>query len=246
MPSAFSRPPMRCSRPGRAGHRPRPGQRLRVAQVRPERRLARRRRSALGSVAKCDSQVGQVVDVREQPRLGAVGQVAVGQQDHRRAVGRRRSGPPRCAASKQSAGERGATTGTGASPLRPNIACSRSACSVLVGRPVDGPPRWMSHDHQRQLQRSPPGRSSRTSARRPGRTSWSRRARRRRRRRAPRRSPAISSSAWNVRHAEALVLGQLVQDVARPGVIGYAPRNSGSPAALRRRRPARTPARCCR
>ncbi len=48
------------------------------------------------------------------------------------------------AASKQSPGERGATIGTGASPLRPNIACSRSACSVLVGRPVEGPPRWTS------------------------------------------------------------------------------------------------------
>ena len=40
--------------------------------------------------------------------------------------------------------ERGATIGTGASPLRPNIACSRSDCSVLVGRPVEGPPRWTS------------------------------------------------------------------------------------------------------
>ncbi len=48
------------------------------------------------------------------------------------------------AASKQSAGDAGATIGTGDSPLRPNIACSRSACSVLVGSPVDGPPRWMS------------------------------------------------------------------------------------------------------
>ena len=35
-------------------------------------------------------------------------------------------------------------TGTGASPLRPNIACSRSDCSVLVGRPVEGPPRCTS------------------------------------------------------------------------------------------------------
>ena len=35
-------------------------------------------------------------------------------------------------------------TGSGASPLRPNIACSRSDCSVLVGRPVDGPPRCTS------------------------------------------------------------------------------------------------------
>ena len=48
------------------------------------------------------------------------------------------------AASKQSPGERGATTGTGASPLRPNMACSRSDCSVLVGRPVEGPPRCTS------------------------------------------------------------------------------------------------------
>src|ERR1044072_1120952 len=47
-------------------------------------------------------------------------------------------------ASKQSAGVFGATIGTGASPFRPYIAWSRSACSVLVGSPVDGPPRWMS------------------------------------------------------------------------------------------------------
>ena len=45
---------------------------------------------------------------------------------------------------KQSAGEQGATMATGHSPLRPNIACSRSACSVLVGRPVLGPPRCTS------------------------------------------------------------------------------------------------------
>src|SRR5260221_14636236 len=45
---------------------------------------------------------------------------------------------------KQSPGVEGASTGTGASELRPNIACSKSACSVLVGKPVDGPPRWIS------------------------------------------------------------------------------------------------------
>ena len=48
------------------------------------------------------------------------------------------------ATSKQSDGDRGAITATGDSPLRPNSACSRSACSVLVGRPVDGPPRCTS------------------------------------------------------------------------------------------------------
>ena len=48
------------------------------------------------------------------------------------------------AARKQSAGVCGATIGTGDSPLRPNIAWRRSACSVFVGRPVDGPPRCTS------------------------------------------------------------------------------------------------------
>ena len=48
------------------------------------------------------------------------------------------------AIAKQSAGDWAATTGSGASPLRPNITCSRSACSVLVGIPVEGPARWMS------------------------------------------------------------------------------------------------------
>jgi hypothetical protein len=42
---------------------------------------------------------------------------------------------------KQSEGEHGATMATGHSPLRPYIACNRSDCSVLVGRPVLGPPR---------------------------------------------------------------------------------------------------------
>ena len=48
------------------------------------------------------------------------------------------------AASKQCDGERGATIGSGASPWRPNIASSRSVCSVLVGMPVDGPARCTS------------------------------------------------------------------------------------------------------
>src|SRR5216684_2124776 len=48
------------------------------------------------------------------------------------------------ATQKQSAGVDAASTGMGASELRPKSACNRSACSVLVGKPVDGPPRWMS------------------------------------------------------------------------------------------------------
>src|ERR1700676_3528869 len=48
------------------------------------------------------------------------------------------------ATQKQSPGVEGANTGIGDSEFRPNMAWSRSACSVLVGRPVEGPPRWMS------------------------------------------------------------------------------------------------------
>src|SRR5258706_15918411 len=49
-----------------------------------------------------------------------------------------------CAYQIQAAGVDAASTGIGASELRPKSACNKSACSVLVGRPVDGPPRWMS------------------------------------------------------------------------------------------------------
>ena len=45
---------------------------------------------------------------------------------------------------KASAGEAMASTGSGASPWRPYIAMSRSACSVLVGMPVEGPARCTS------------------------------------------------------------------------------------------------------
>ena len=37
--------------------------------------------------------------------------------------------------------EAAAMTGIGHSPFRPNSACHKSACSVLVGNPVLGPPR---------------------------------------------------------------------------------------------------------
>ncbi len=35
-------------------------------------------------------------------------------------------------------------TTRGASPWPANTACQRSDCSLLVGRPVEGPPRWTS------------------------------------------------------------------------------------------------------
>ncbi len=48
------------------------------------------------------------------------------------------------AMSKQSEEVAGATMATGDSPLRPNMHCSRSPCSVLVGMPVLGPARCTS------------------------------------------------------------------------------------------------------
>ena len=139
---------------------------------------------------------------------------------------RRRAGTPACgtssrsatasiAASKQSDGDCGATIGTGASPLRPNIACSRSDCSVLVGSPVDGPPRCTSMTTSGSS--SDDGEADRLRLQRDARTGGRghARARHRTRRPAPRRSPAISSSAWKVRTPNRLVLRQLVQDVAR-------------------------------
>ena len=56
------------------------------------------------------------------------------------------------AASKQWLGDCAATIGSGDSPWRPYIASSRSDCSVLVGRPVDGPPRCTSIEHERELE----------------------------------------------------------------------------------------------
>ena len=48
------------------------------------------------------------------------------------------------ARSKHSPGVAGATIGMGESELRPNMTWSRSACSFLVGMPVEGPARWTS------------------------------------------------------------------------------------------------------
>ena len=131
------------------------------------------------------------------------------------------------AASKQSPGDCGATIGTGASPLRPNIACSRSDCSVLVGRPVDGPPRWMSQmiSGSSSETASPiasplsamPGPDDVVMASDPPKAAPSA---------VP--MPAISSSAWKVRTPNRLCLASSCR-MSEAGVIGYAPRNSGRP-----------------
>ncbi len=122
------------------------------------------------------------------------------------------------AASKQSLGERGAISGTGASPLRPNMACSRSDCSVFVGSPVEGPPRWMSQmtrGSSREtaspivsLLRARPGPDVVVTPRCPPKA-------------APRAAPmpAISSSAWKVRTPNRLCLLSSCR-MSDAGVIG--------------------------
>ena len=64
--------------PGRAGNRPRPRERLGVARVRHELALADRR--------ELGRDVRQVLDLRDQPRLGAVREVGVREQVDGRAV----------------------------------------------------------------------------------------------------------------------------------------------------------------
>jgi hypothetical protein len=129
---------------------------------------------------------------------------------------------------KQSAGVAGAMTGTGASPLRPYMACSRSACSVLVGSPVDGPPRWMSmtSSGSSRLTARPtvsafsamPGPEVVVTPSAPPKAAPSA---------AP--MPEISSSAWKVRTPKFLCLLSSCR-MSEAGVMGYEPRNSGRSA----------------
>ncbi len=121
--------------PRRARDRPRTGQRLRVALVRPERRRRRwrcRRRSRAGPRATGSSTArSRWPGTRPTGTITGVMYLSASRQAS-------------IAKSKHSPGVAGATIGIGESPLRPNITCSRSACSVLVGMPVDGPARWTS------------------------------------------------------------------------------------------------------
>ena len=77
---------MRCSRPGGAGDRPRPGQGVLVAEVGQELLAGVR---LLGE-RRVDHR--QRVDVGDLPRLGAVGEHPVGEQHHRGPVGHRDPG----------------------------------------------------------------------------------------------------------------------------------------------------------
>ena len=123
------------------------------------------------------------------------------------------------ATSKQSLGEEAARTGSGDSPLRPNITCSRSACSVLVGSPVEGPPRWMSQTTSgssvmiarfiASAFRQMPGPLVPVTPSAPPKL-------------APMAAPtaAISSSAWNVMTLNCFWAARLCR-MSLAGVIGY-------------------------
>ncbi len=128
--------------PGGAGHGPRAGQGLLVADIGPEHRRA----VVVGVVGlggELHGQVGQ----RRRGRAAATARPRwPGSRRTARSPGSGTSRAIRAASmatSKQCEGVMGATIGTGASPCRLYMAWRRSDCSVLVGRPVEGPPRWM-------------------------------------------------------------------------------------------------------
>ena len=135
MTSCFSMPPMRCSSPGVPGRTHGPRERGGIAQVREE---------ALRLRAELDVDGRQRLRIRDQPRLGAVGEEAVAQHDHRHhvldrdahglvgdveAVARRRRREHHASATR-CCGRRAPASG-------------RPARSWSAGRST-GPPRWMS------------------------------------------------------------------------------------------------------
>ena len=132
------------------------------------------------------------------------------------------------AVSKQSAGDWAAITGTGASPLRPNITCSRSACSVLVGMPVLGPARWTSMTISGSSVITPrPMVSALSATPGPGGGGHAEMAGEARAERGADAGDLVLGLEGG--DAEPLVLAQLVQHVGGRG-DRVEPRNSGSPA----------------
>ncbi len=191
--------------PGRAGRAGRP--------ARP-----RRRRRCVGLGGEGHPQVGQVVDVGDPPRLGAVGEVAVGEQDHRRAVGR--GDPGRLERGVEAVGRRArrddrhrrlAVAAEHRLQQVGLLGLGRHAGRRAGALHVDDDQRQLEGDRQPDrlgLQRQP----------RPGRRRDGQR-RRRTPRRAPRRRAAISSSAWKVRTPNRLCLLSSCR-MSEAGVIG--------------------------
>ena len=109
--------------------------------------------------------------------------------------------------------------GTGDSPLRPYSAISRSACSVFVGMPVDGPAALHVDDDQRQLDHD--GEADRLGLQQHARAADVVVTASAPPNAAPSAAPtaAISSSAWNVRTPKFLCLASSCR-MSEAGVIG--------------------------
>ncbi len=221
VPSAFSSPPMRCVNPGV------PGTAHGRASVSGSRAYGRNVPAGpFGSVAKSTRRSGN--ESTDGTRHGS-DPFAIAPSESS-STGVRYVTAIRAASSatsKASAGDRGATTGTGDSPLRPYSACSRSACSVFVGRPVDGPPRCTSTitSGSSVITASPivsdlsasPGPDVVVTPSAPPYDAPSA---------AP--TPAISSSAWIVVTPNRLSFASSCR-TSDAGVIGYDPSTSGRP-----------------
>ncbi len=218
-PSDFSRPPSRCSRPGV------PGMAHGRASVLGSRRYGQNSPSWFGPVANGTEMSGS----SSSDGMSQGSEPFARTPSDSRITGVRYSRAIRAAsiaALKQCDGERAARTGSGASPCRPYIAWSRSACSVFVGRPVEGPPRWMSTTMSGSSReaaspivsafRSIPGPLVQVTARLPPNA-------------APTAAPAaaISSSAWKVRTPKFFRRASSCS-TSEAGVIGYEPRKRGS------------------
>src|ERR687892_718366 len=220
VPSAFSRPPMRCSSPGV------PGIAHGRASVWSSRRNGQKSSPTLGWDANDRLMSGSLSTDGILHGSAPLARYP----SERRITGVMYLSAMRAASSaaqKHDGGEYDATIGTGASPCRPNMACRRSACSVLVGSPVDGPPRWMSQTISGSSSdtaspivsdfRATPGPEVVVTPRAPPNAAPSAAS-----------MPAISSSAWNVRTPNRLCFESSCR-MSDAGVIGYDPRNNGNP-----------------
>ena len=168
VPSAFSSPPIRCSRPGVPGIA-RPRQRLRVAEVRQETALVVR------SIGEAHRNLGVRLEVGDQPRLRAVREVGVREQEDGRPVLERDPGGldrgVEAAARRRGGDHRQRRLGVPA-PHREEVGL------LGLGRHPRGRACPLDVDHERQLERQR-GRSSPSSGRSRGRSTCRRRARRR-------------------------------------------------------------------
>ena len=196
---------MRCVRPGVPG----------MAQLRASVFSSRRKGwkpSRLGAELHLD--LGQLADVRDAPGLGAVGEVAVGEQDHRRHVlereahgldrhveavarasrPRARTAALRCCGRRRPAADRPARSWSAGPCSARRAECRRSRAAARRRR----------RGRCASILSAMPGPLVLVT---PSLPAYD----------APiaEQIAAISSSAWIVRHAELLVLAELVQDVAR-------------------------------